>query len=57
MSGLEFDYQSEEVGEGFTEWCARACIEAATDAGYIALRQAYAAGLNDGYRLGEGGGQ
>jgi hypothetical protein len=47
-----FGYQSEEVAEAFTEWCAAAGIEARDDQEYRWLRQAFTAGLNEAARYG-----
>jgi hypothetical protein len=42
-----FDYQSEEVAEAFTEWCAARRVEARDDQEYRWLRQAFTAGMNE----------
>jgi hypothetical protein len=42
-----FDYQSEEVAEAFTEWCAAKGVEARNDQEYRWLRQAFTAGMNE----------
>ena len=52
MSDGLFGYQSEEVAEAFTEWCAAAGIEARDDQEYRWLRQAFTAGLNEAARYG-----
>jgi hypothetical protein len=44
---VPFDYQSEEVAEAFTEWCAAEGIEARDDQEYRWLRQAFTAGMNE----------
>jgi hypothetical protein len=49
-TGAPFDYQSEEVGEAFTEWCAAGGIEARDDQEYRWLRQAFTAGMNEAAR-------
>jgi len=46
-AGPPFDYQSEEVGEAFTEWCAGAQVEARDDQEYRRLRHAFTAGMNE----------
>jgi hypothetical protein len=47
-----FAYDSEEVGEAFTEWCASAGIEARDDQEYRQLRAAFTAGMNEVSRYG-----
>ena len=42
-----FDYQSEEVAEAFTEWCAAEQVEARDDQEYRWLRGAFTAGMNE----------
>lgn len=46
-------YDSEEVGEAFTEWCAARNIEARDDQEYRWLRQAFTAGMNEVARYAE----
>jgi hypothetical protein len=50
-----FSYQSEEVAEAFTEWCAARGIEARDDQEYRWLRQAFTAGMNEVARYGAPG--
>lgn len=45
--GPAFAYDSEEVGEAFTEWCSAENIEARDDQEYRNLRSAFTAGLNE----------
>jgi hypothetical protein len=42
-----FDFQSEEVAEAFTEWCAANQAEARNDQEYRWLRHAFTAGMNE----------
>lgn len=41
-----FEYNSEEVTEGFAEWCADAGYELETAEQYVAMRKAFVAGMN-----------
>ena len=50
-----FAYQSEEVAEAFTEWCAAGGVEARDDQEYRWLRQAFTAGMNEVARYGAAG--
>ena len=50
-----FTYDSEEVGEAFTEWCASEGIEARDDQEYRTIRAAFTAGMNEVSRYGNAG--